>query len=112
MEEIAQHINKMDGHHKFQAFEAWTRCLMGFGPSPFLAVCFYYHGEEFIIGNPRGSNIALRWDKVVLNCPGSKTVDPCFPWVYKWDNIRKSVAGAIVTFVADGRASGKDSEHA
>ena len=112
MEAIAKHINKMKGQHKVQAFEAWTRCLMGFGPSPFLSIRFYYHGEEFIIGNPRDPNSALRWDKVVINCPGSETFDPRFPWIYKWDNIRKSVAGAIVTFVDDGRASGKDSEHA
>ena len=83
MEAIAKHINKMEGHHRVQAFEAWTRCLMGFGPSPFLAIRFYYHGEEFIIGNPRDRDRALRWDKVVLNCPGSKTFDPRFPWVYK-----------------------------
>ena len=79
---------------------------MGFGPSPFLVICFYYHGE-----NPRDSNNALRWDKVVLNCPGSKMFYPWFPWVYKWDNIHKSVAGPSVTFVDDSRASGKDSEH-
>jgi len=99
MEAIAKHINNMEGHHKVQAFEAWTRWLMGFGPSPFLAIRFYYHGKEFIIGNPRDPQSALRWDKIVLNCRGSKSFDPRFPWVYKWDDIRKSVAGAIVTFV-------------
>jgi len=38
--------------------------------------------------------------------------DPPFLWVYKWDNIRKLVAGAIITFADDRRASGKESEHA
>ena len=60
MEAIAKHINKMKGQHKVQAFEAWTRFLMGFGPSPFLSIRLYYHGEEFIIGNPRDTNSALR----------------------------------------------------
>jgi len=83
MEAIEEHFNNMDGHHKVQFFEAWTRCLMGFGPSPFLAIHFYYHGEEFIIGNPRNKISALQWDKVVLNCPGSRSFDPRFPWVYK-----------------------------
>ena len=95
----------MEGHNRVQTFEAWMRSLMGFGPSPFLVIHFYYHGEEFIIGNRRDSNSALRWDKVVLNCPGSKTFDPQFPWVYKLDNLYKSVVRAIVTFADCGRAS-------
>ena len=112
MEGITKHINKMQNQHKTQPCEAWTRCLMGFGPSPYLAIRFYYHAEEFIVGEPSDKRSALRWDKVVLNCPGNKLFDPRLPWVYKWDDIRSSVAGAIVTFVDDGRASGKDSEHA
>ena len=112
MEGISVHLDEMKNQHKVKTSEAWTRCLMGFGPSPYLAIRFYYHAEEFIIGKPRDNKSALRWDKVVLNCPGNKEFDPRLPWVYKWDDIRKSVAGAIVTFVDDGRASGKDSEHA
>ena len=112
MESITEHINNMEGHHRVQFFEGWTHCLMGFGRSSFLIIRFYYHGEEFIIGNPRNESNALRWDKVVLNSPASSSFDPHFPSVYKWDNIiRNCVAGAIVTFVDDGRASGKDSEH-
>jgi len=32
MEAIAKHINKMEGQHKVQTFEARTCCLMGFWP--------------------------------------------------------------------------------
>ena len=59
MEAIAKHINKMKGQRKVQAFEAWKRCMVGFRPSPFLSIRFYYHGEEFIIGNPRDRYIVL-----------------------------------------------------
>ena len=46
MEVIAKHINKLKGQHKVQAFEAWTHCLMEYGPSPFLSIRFCYHTDK------------------------------------------------------------------
>jgi len=40
--------------------EAWTRVFMGFKPSPFHSVKFYYHAEEFVIGNPKERDSPLR----------------------------------------------------
>eukprot|EP00980_Cylindrotheca_fusiformis_P021722 scaffold8546_cov73-Cylindrotheca_fusiformis.AAC.5 len=90
----------------------WQRLLFGLGPSPYNSIRFYYHAEEFVLGDPKESGSPLQWDRVVLNLPGQDTFDPRLPWVYQWDEERQSVAGSIVTFVDDGRGSGSSVEHA
>ena len=92
--------------------EAWTRCLFGARPSPFMAIRHFLLAEEFIIGNPREKGSPMRWDEVILNLPGSPGFDPRLPWVYKWDRERQCIAGITVTFVDDGRGSGSSLEHA
>eukprot|EP00980_Cylindrotheca_fusiformis_P027270 scaffold19651_cov73-Cylindrotheca_fusiformis.AAC.1 len=90
----------------------WQRLLFGLGPSPYNSIRFYYHAEEFVVGNPREPDNPLRWDKAVLNLPGQPDFDPRRPWVYLWDAQRESIAGSIVTFVDDGRGTGSSVEHA
>jgi hypothetical protein len=48
---------------------------------------------------------------VVINIPGMPGFDPRLPRVYKWDEERQCISGAVITFVDDGRATGKDKEH-
>eukprot|EP00980_Cylindrotheca_fusiformis_P018324 scaffold5977_cov98-Cylindrotheca_fusiformis.AAC.1 len=104
--ELKRDLNfKVDGHY------SWRRLLFGLGPSPYNSIRFYYHAEEFVLGDPRESGSPLRWDSVILNLPGQETFDPRFPWVYQWDAERKCIAGSIVTFVDDGRGSGSSVEH-
>eukprot|EP00980_Cylindrotheca_fusiformis_P021935 scaffold8770_cov167-Cylindrotheca_fusiformis.AAC.2 len=90
----------------------WQRLLFGLGPSPYNSIRFYYHAEEFVVGNPRERDNPLRWDSAVLNLPGNADFDPRKPWVYLWDAQRECIAGSIVTFVDDGRGSGSSVEHA
>eukprot|EP00980_Cylindrotheca_fusiformis_P027728 scaffold22529_cov73-Cylindrotheca_fusiformis.AAC.2 len=90
----------------------WQRLLFGLGPSPYNSIRFYYHAEEFVVGNPRERDNPLRWDSVFLNLPGNPDFDPRKPWVYLWDAQRECIAGSIVTFVDDGRGSGSSVEHA
>jgi len=40
--------------------EAWTRMFMGFTPSPYHSVRFYYLAEEFVVGNPKEEVSPLR----------------------------------------------------
>ena len=41
----------------------------------------------------------FRWDEVKLNLPGDDEYNPGMPWVYKWDNISKSIAGDATIFL-------------
>jgi hypothetical protein len=88
----------------------WERCWMGFKPSPYYATRFYYWAEEFVRGNRREKSNPLRWDEVRLNLPGDKSFDPTLPRVMKWDHEIDNIAGDVLTFVDDSRASGLDEE--
>jgi hypothetical protein len=83
-----------------------TRCWMDLKPSPFVAIRFYYWAEEFARGNRREKNNPLRWDYVKLNLPGDATYNPILPRVTKWDLTIKNIAGDIVAFIDNLRASG------
>jgi hypothetical protein len=52
----------------------------------------------------------LRWDEARLNLSGDKAFDPTLPRVMKWDLIVDNIAGDVLTFVDDSRASGLDAE--
>jgi uncharacterized protein (DUF1499 family) len=71
---------------------------MGFRPSPYYAVRFYYWAEEISIrGNRRAPGNPLRWDRVVLNLPGSKEFDP------SRNDLWGDIAGDVMAFVDDLR---------
>lgn len=78
--------------------------------SPYSSVQFCSLAEEFCRGNNKDATNPLRWDVIVLNLPGSKSYDPSKPRVYKWDRIAGSLAGELVIFVDDVRATGKTVE--
>jgi len=109
---LRSEIEKLPGQRPVTDLEAWGRCLMGFRPSPFIAIRFYYHAEEFIVGDRNEKNNPFRWDTVVENCPGSENFDPRLPWIYKLNNETNGIAGSLTTFVDDGRATGSSSEQA
>jgi hypothetical protein len=90
----------------------WARCWMGFKPSPYMAVRFYYLAEEFARGNRRHKDNAMRWDFVKLNLPGDSAYDPPMPRVMKWDSLIENIAGDVTAFVDDLRASGHSIERA
>ena len=69
-------------NHPITTSERWTRLLMGFRASPYLAVRFYYLAEEVIVGDPLNLDNALSWQSVILNLPGMKDFDPRKPWVF------------------------------
>jgi hypothetical protein len=84
----------------------WERPFMGMGPSPYIAVRIYYVAEEFFRGPPLLPNTPMGYDEVRLNLPGSDDYTPTLPKVIKWNRKATSIAGDIVTFVDDLRASG------
>lgn len=92
--------------------ERWERLFMGMRSSPYNSVRYFYWAEEFGRGNPLDEGNALRYDRVILNLPGMPDFDPSKPNVMKWNDIVDRLAGDIVTFVDDLRASGYDRENA
>jgi hypothetical protein len=90
----------------------WDRCWMGFRPSPYYAVRFYYWAEELARGDRLAPSNPLRWDEIRLNLPSSYTHNPTLPRVMKWDNLIDNIAGDVVAFVDDLRTSGVDEERA
>jgi hypothetical protein len=93
-------------------YERWERLFMGMKPSPYNAVRYFYWAEEFARGNPADPKSALRYDQVKLNLPGDDDFDPTLPMVMKWDDTVDQIAGDVITFVDDLRASGYSSENA
>eukprot|EP00980_Cylindrotheca_fusiformis_P027010 scaffold18391_cov83-Cylindrotheca_fusiformis.AAC.3 len=107
---LARHLGTVELEP--EASYAWNRLLFGLKPSPYNSIRFYYHAEEYVVGDPREPKSPLRWDRVILNLPGNGSFDPRLPWVYQWDDERETITGSVVTFVDDGRGSGSSVEHA
>jgi hypothetical protein len=76
------------------------------------AVRFYYWAEEIIPGDRRAPGNPLRWDRIVLNLLGSREFDPSLPRVAKRNDLWNAIAGDVIAFVDDLRASGPDEETA
>jgi hypothetical protein len=58
-----------------------------------------YLADEFALGDRLASLNAMRWDRVILNLPGSVDYNPALPWVMKWDHVVNQIAGNAVIFV-------------
>ena len=111
MEAIRNLVEEIDTTPTIFNYENWMRYLFGYKGSPFCVIKSYFHAEEAIVGDPKRSNSPVRWDRVVLNCIGDPNFDPRRPFLYRWDDTRKCIAGAVTTYTDDGRGSGKDEEH-
>jgi hypothetical protein len=90
----------------------WSRCWMGCKPSPYFAIRFYYWAEEFCRGNHLDQENSMRWDEILLNLPGDPEYNPSKPRVMKWNKELEVIAGDILGFVDDLRASGHSMEQA
>jgi hypothetical protein len=89
-----------------QVIERWARCLMGFKPSPFVAIQIFGWGEEIITGDVSDLSNPFYWDRVVLNLPGSIDYQPSMPWVYRWNSIQAKMASFFGTYIDDIRGGG------
>jgi len=93
------------------SFFRWCRTWMGFRPSPYLAVRFLALAVEMAIGNPHDDANPFYWSEIVLNLPCSDDFDPSMPWIYKWNDIVKAIAGDLISFVDDFRITGYSVEN-
>jgi hypothetical protein len=86
--------------------ERWEQLFMGMDPSPYIAIRMYYVAEEFCRGPASSKDNPMGYDEVRLNLPESSDYNPSLPRVMKWNQAAKAIAGDVVTFVDDLRASG------
>ncbi len=95
---------------KRMIIERWSRCGMGFVPSPYTAVQGTLMAEEVIRGIPNNADNIFRWNDVVLNLPGNPSYKPHEPWVYKvWVNVKEgssTMANHLKIYVDDVRTIG------
>jgi hypothetical protein len=66
----------------------------------------YYVAEEFCRGPASAKYNPMGYHEVRLNLPGSSDYNPSLPRVMKWNQAAKAIAGDVVTFIDDLRASG------
>jgi hypothetical protein len=93
-------------------WETWQRAAMGLKSSPYQAVQAMGVAEEFIRGDRLDPDNVFRWDKVVLNLPGSNDYDVSKPWVYKMRSDDGRIAADLFVFVDDLRPTGPSKREA
>lgn len=87
-------------------WEQWSRCGMGFKPSPYCLIQGMVFVDEFIRGDPSDEENDFRWDTVLLNLSGSESYDPSKPWVSKRRFSGGKIAADFITYVDDVRSCG------
>jgi hypothetical protein len=98
--------NDLKNDRAKRILERWTRCLMGFKPSPYVTTQTFAWSEEIILGDHMDVLNPFFWDEIKMNFPGTKEYDPAMPWVYKWNSIGKEMAAFFGTYIDDIRAGG------
>ena len=93
-------------------WERWDRLFMGLKPSPFNSVRYFYWADEFARGDRILASNPMRWDTIRLNLPGSLSYVSNLPYVMKWNGDVERIAGDVLTYVDDVRASGYSMENA
>jgi hypothetical protein len=90
-------------------WERWIRMLMGFKPSPYCTTRAMRQIEPFLKGARDDPLNVFRWDKVILNLPGSIDYNPTKPWVYK---VREDdvMAADLFTYCDDLRPTAPSEE--
>ena len=76
---------------------------MGLASPPFNSTPTFAWSEDFIRGDRKCPNNPLRWDRAVLNLPGSLDFKPDEPGVYKYDDFNEKMAAFFETYVDDIR---------
>ena len=60
----------LKGHRPGHCLLRWSRQIMGMRPSPYLAVRYYFWGDEFIRGDPSSTSNYMRYNRVRMNLHG------------------------------------------
>ena len=87
---------------------------MGLTSSPYNSTRTFAWSEDFIRGDRREPKNPMRWDRVILNLPGSLDYKPGDPDVYRYDDLNDKIAAFFETYVDDirsGDSGGEDACH-
>ena len=89
-------------------WERWERMLMGFRPSPYCTTREMRRIDLFLRGARTNPSNVFRWDKVILNLPGSPEYTSTRPKVFK---VRKdlTMAADLFSYIDDLRNTGPTS---
>ena len=60
----------LEDKHIQRIIERWSRCLMGFKPSPYVTTQTFAWSEEIILGNHLDETNPFFWNEVKMNFPG------------------------------------------
>ena len=74
---------------------------MGFTFSLFITTRAHSVAMEHIMGNRKDVENPFYWGSVIFNYPGTPLYNPTLPRVYKWNEIKKAIAGDQKTYVDD-----------
>jgi hypothetical protein len=85
---------------------AWTRLLMGFRSSPYLATQQLLKANNYLMGDRRDENNPFHWTQIVLNLPGDPNYDPTRDFVCKLHPLG-AIANDKHTYIDDLRLTGR-----
>jgi hypothetical protein len=89
----------------------WDCPAMGLTSSPYQAVQTVTRAKRLVLGDPTSLSNPFRWDKVVINTPGSQDYNPRLPWI---DKVRADglIAADMHTYIDNNRVTANDAEEA
>ena len=93
-----------------KVWENWTRMLMGYKPSPYITTWCMCRVLPFLIGRKDDPSNVFRWDRVVLNLPGSASYTPTKPRVYRVRRDGKTMAADLFIYIDDVRNTAPSEE--
>ena len=91
--------------------EGWTRCAMGQSPSPFTTVQQTRRLKRLMLGDRQKRANVFRWNRIVINLPGSVDYRPGEPWISKRRQ-NGALAADAHDYVDDLRGTGPSSNDA
>lgn len=95
---------------KHTVWEGWTRCAMGFWPSPYQSIQVVLHAKELIRRDPLNPSNIFRCDAVILNLPGDPNYSPDKPWVFKWRTLESNLACDLFLYGDDCHITGSSAD--
>ena len=93
-------------------WKRWNRMLMGFKPSPYVAIRMRLIAEDVVRGDHLDPTNPFHWTEVILNLPGKESYDPTMPWVYRVKMVdgEPVMASNHVSFTDDVRGMGSSED--
>lgn len=103
-------LTHYSGQNRDLRWLRWSRCLMGFKPSPYNSAQTFSWAEEIIRGDPSDNGNPFGWAKLETNLPGDKNYRAGDPWIQRLRS-NGDMSGELVAYVDDLRIVGASLDH-